>query len=175
MGAVAFQITSVSIVCSTVDSGADQKKTSKLRVTGLCVGIHRWPVNSPHKWPVTRKMFPFNDVIMHCNRCNQYFISWIFPERHTCVSSNYSFRHHRKWTWITEQPHLSPKSFNISYPENIFCNNSAASRKSTYIIYIRLKNMMLNIQQDQHDHWKIYHISMPLLVCGGVDPDDNYA
>ena len=30
------------------------KKTSKLRVTGLCVrGIHRWPVNSPHKWPVT--------------------------------------------------------------------------------------------------------------------------
>ena len=33
------------------------KKTSKLRVTGLCV-------NSPHKWPVTRKMFPFDDVIM---------------------------------------------------------------------------------------------------------------
>ena len=36
------------------------KKTSKLRVTGLCAG----PVNSPHKWPVTRKMFPFDDVIM---------------------------------------------------------------------------------------------------------------
>ena len=32
------------------------KKTSKLR---------RGPVNSPHKWPVTRKMFPFDDVIMH--------------------------------------------------------------------------------------------------------------
>ena len=27
-------------------------------------GIHRWPVNSPYKWPVTRKMFPFDDVIM---------------------------------------------------------------------------------------------------------------
>ena len=40
------------------------KKTSKLRVTGLCVGIHRWPVNSPHKGPVTGKMFPFDDVIM---------------------------------------------------------------------------------------------------------------
>ena len=26
--------------------------------------IHRWPVDSPHKWPVTRKMFPFDDVIM---------------------------------------------------------------------------------------------------------------
>ena len=40
------------------------KKTSKLRVTGLCAGIHRRPVNCPHKWPVTRKMFPFDDVIM---------------------------------------------------------------------------------------------------------------
>ena len=34
------------------------KKTSKLRITGLCAG------NSPHKWSVTRKMFPFDDVIM---------------------------------------------------------------------------------------------------------------
>ena len=40
------------------------KKTSKLRVTGLCVGKSPGPVNSPHKGPVTRKMFPFDDVIM---------------------------------------------------------------------------------------------------------------
>ena len=33
------------------------KKTSKLRVTGLCVGNSPGPVNSPHKGPVTRKMF----------------------------------------------------------------------------------------------------------------------
>ena len=39
------------------------KKASKVRVTGLC-GNQRWPVNSPHKWPVTRKMFLFDDVIM---------------------------------------------------------------------------------------------------------------
>ena len=38
--------------------------TWKLRVTGLCAGIHRGPVNSPHKWPVTSKMFPFDDVFM---------------------------------------------------------------------------------------------------------------
>ena len=30
----------------------------------LVKGMHRWPVISPHKWPVTQKMFPFNDVIM---------------------------------------------------------------------------------------------------------------
>ena len=40
------------------------KKTSKLRVIGLCAGNSPGPVNSPHKWPVTRKMFPFDDVIM---------------------------------------------------------------------------------------------------------------
>ena len=40
------------------------KKTSKLRVTGVCGGIHRGPVNSPHKWPATRKMLPFHDVIV---------------------------------------------------------------------------------------------------------------
>ena len=43
------------------------KKTSKLRVTGLCVGNSPGPVNSPHKGPVTRKMFPFDDVIMGTN------------------------------------------------------------------------------------------------------------
>ena len=42
------------------------KKTSKLRVTGLCVGNSPGPVNSPHKGPVTRKIFPFDDVIMIC-------------------------------------------------------------------------------------------------------------
>ena len=41
------------------------KKTSKLRVTGLCVENSPGPVNSPHKGPVTRKMCPFDDVIKH--------------------------------------------------------------------------------------------------------------
>ena len=41
------------------------KITSKLRVTGLCEGNYRWPVNSPHKRPATRKMFAFDDVMMY--------------------------------------------------------------------------------------------------------------
>ena len=40
------------------------KKTPKLRVTGLCVGNSPVTGEYPHKWPVTRKMFPFDDVIM---------------------------------------------------------------------------------------------------------------
>ena len=50
------------------------KRTSKLRVTGLCAGNSPGPVNSPHKWPVTRKMFPFDDVIMityWCYTCTE--------------------------------------------------------------------------------------------------------
>ena len=46
------------------------KKTSKLRVTGLCAGNSPGPVNSPHKWPVARKMFPFDDVIMLLTNAN---------------------------------------------------------------------------------------------------------
>ena len=40
------------------------RKTSKLSVTGLCGGMHRWPVDSPPKGPVMQKKFPFDDVIM---------------------------------------------------------------------------------------------------------------
>ena len=44
--------------------GRRSKKTSKLASLAFVRGIHRGPVNSPHKWPVTWKMFPFDDVIM---------------------------------------------------------------------------------------------------------------
>ena len=52
------------IVYSTVYSGTDQRKHQSSASLAFVRGIHRWPVNSPHKWPVTRKMFPFDDVIM---------------------------------------------------------------------------------------------------------------
>ena len=44
--------------------GADQRKHHSFASLAFVGGIHRWPVNSPHKGPVTRKMFPFDDVIM---------------------------------------------------------------------------------------------------------------
>ena len=64
MGAMASQITSLTIVYSTVHSGADQRKHQSSASLAFVRGIHRGPVNSPHKWPVTRKMSPFDDVIM---------------------------------------------------------------------------------------------------------------
>ena len=64
MNVMASQITSLTIVCSTVYSGTDQRKHQSSASQVFVGGIHRWPVNSPHKGPVTQKMFPFDDVIM---------------------------------------------------------------------------------------------------------------
>ena len=64
MGTMAFQITSLAIVYPIVLSSADQRKYQSPVSLGFVRGIHRSPVNSPHKWPVTRKMFSFDDVIM---------------------------------------------------------------------------------------------------------------
>ena len=60
--AMMSQITSLTIVCST-DAGSDRRKQSSASLAFL-QGIHRGPVNSPHKGPLTQKMFPFDDVIM---------------------------------------------------------------------------------------------------------------
>ena len=64
MRAIASHITSVSMVCSTVCSGADQRKHQSSTSLAFVRGIPRWPVNSPYKRPVTREIFPFDDVIM---------------------------------------------------------------------------------------------------------------
>ena len=64
MGAIVSQITSLTIVYSTVYSDAYQRKHQSSASPAFVRGIHRGPVNSPHKWPVTRKMFPLDDVIM---------------------------------------------------------------------------------------------------------------
>ena len=64
MGTMTSLITSLTSVYLTVHSGADQRKHQISASLAFVRGIHRRPVNSPHKWPVTRRMFPFDDVIM---------------------------------------------------------------------------------------------------------------
>ena len=64
MSTISSQITSLTIVYSTVYSGENQRKHQSSASLAFVRSIHRRPVNSPHKWPVTRKMIPFDDVIM---------------------------------------------------------------------------------------------------------------
>ena len=69
MNKMASQITSLTIVYSNVYSGTDQRKHQKSTQLAFVWGIHRWPVNSLHKRPVTWKMFLFDGVIvMYTNR-----------------------------------------------------------------------------------------------------------
>ena len=63
MDAIAPQITGVSMVCSTICSGADRRKHQSSASLAVVRVLRWWPMNSPHKGPVTRKMFPFDDAI----------------------------------------------------------------------------------------------------------------
>ena len=99
MSAMAAEITSPTIVYSTIYSGADQSKHQSSAPLAFVRGIHRWPVNSPHKGPVTRKMSPFDDVITSsldnitgslarlwntmlkaCDRLSQHFPPYAFTQ-----------------------------------------------------------------------------------------------
>ena len=104
MSAMASEITGVVIVFTTVGSGAYEKASR------LCVfvrGIHRWPVNSPHKRPITQKMFPLDDYIMTyrsakiCQWATSYFTvisikkikyyKLLSISRNTIVNNDYHF------------------------------------------------------------------------------------
>ena len=76
MGGIASQITSLTIVFATFYSDADESSTSLAFVRE----IDRGPVNSPHKWPVTRKMFPYDDVIMQRIRFEEWFHGFTNPD-----------------------------------------------------------------------------------------------
>ena len=99
------------------------KKTPKIRVTGLCWGIHRSPVNSPHKSPVTREMFPFDDVIM----CYMLIRLWILIELNWSYSNPSTFIHwhlgiFRMSCWQGGSPEFRQKMEYITWILNLFPN-----------------------------------------------------
>ena len=99
----------LTIVYSTVYSSVDQRKHQSSASLAFVRWVYRWPLNSPHKWPVTWKMFPFDDVIMWClfawsalshylNQCGKMvtrFLELIFIE--TWI--NIQLFPTRKWIW----------------------------------------------------------------------------
>ena len=116
MSVMAFQITSLTIVCATVYSGVDQRKHQSSASLAFVRGIHRWPVNSPHK---VRKMFPFDDVIMAAcirkifehDHMFYMLMAWaLHAEEFRIIYLNCSFQN-----WTSHIGHLwstiSPKTF----------------------------------------------------------------
>ena len=105
MGTTTSQITSLTIVYSTV-SGADQRKHQSSASLAFVRGIHRWLVNYPHKWPVTRKMAPLDDVIML-----SFFQLWrISPAAHDHIAATYTTPTHTPTMDTTHTPTMDPQT-----------------------------------------------------------------
>ena len=83
MSKMASQITSLMVVYSTVYPGVDQRKHQGSASLAFVTGIHRWPVNLPHKGLITRKKFPFDDVIMAIPNLNTI---WHFKKNHLSIN-----------------------------------------------------------------------------------------
>ena len=87
---MASQITSLTIVYSIVYSGPDQRKYQSSASLPFVREIHRWPVNSPCKWPATRKMlsscflsyFPSNKRIYYAIVGSHFLQNYISPVRY---------------------------------------------------------------------------------------------
>ena len=105
LSAVASQISSLMIVCWTIYSDAEQRKHQSSVSLAFVRGIHRSPVNSPHKWPVTRKMFPFDDIIMVLSKLSP---KWRPPHYTTLIRRGMNFWvgviHKRPCHYILQSP-----------------------------------------------------------------------
>ena len=104
MCAMASQITSRTIVYSTDYSGAHHRQHQSTALLAFVQGIHRWPVNSPHKWPVTRKLFPFDDVIMALSNIMRNLLPAFLMTRFPDLKFHTSWTLELVWSWFL---HLS--------------------------------------------------------------------
>ena len=87
MSMMASQITSIASVFSTIYSGADQRKHQSSASLDFVLGIHRSSGNSRHKRPVTRKMLPFDNVIMSRWNISDGCWNWPLPIFHQTQQS----------------------------------------------------------------------------------------
>ena len=106
------------------------KKTLKLRgVTSLCGGIHRSPVKSPHKGPVTRKIFTFDEVIM----CMDY---WLIVAEWPYVFY---------WTGSTLVQVVISRMFGASHYSNTENKNSSIWQLCSHWLYRKLSEWQLTV------------------------------
>ena len=122
MSAMSSQITGVSIVYSTECSGADQRKHQSSALLAFVRGIHRWTLNSPHKGPVTRKMFPSDDVIMNVESVS---MPWRHPWSQSHKHSTFTdiVLKPRKGLWHEAQ-HFEDMQYQHEPGTSLFCSTA---------------------------------------------------
>ena len=158
-------ITSLTIVFSTVYSGADHKKHQSSASLAFVRGIHRWPVNSPHKWPVTWKMFPFDDVIVVNHPCDMATVTvssgWVIT--HPCELQIIFMSH----GWVTSLYDISAHSgyvIRMYYHlvrTRVWCNVDITSHVWENIYMWWTVNTTLVYQMTSRDH----QITSDVTVC----------
>ena len=156
MSTMSSQITSVSIVYLSICSGPDQRKHQSSVSLAFVRGIHRWPVNSPHKGPVMRKMFSFDEsswkfhtfwhhrlVNRHTARCCYNAVNFLIKihKRHPIVHPN--GRAMGCLLWIQHLTDILPQ-FLFIY---VTSHNIGLSYTGT----------QLYLDQNNHGHWLEYY------------------
>ena len=151
MSTMASQITSLTIVYSTVYSGADQRKYQSSASLAFVRGIHRSPVNSPRKGPVTRKCF-------HLMTSTCYFIHSIpllmMTWRHKKP------RHQKPWYWPS-----CPVIFLVQHQQSWITPHSTSEQ---------FMNIMKCISQT--DCWWMIHswVTLFVILFLNVSPTTAY-
>ena len=99
MDMMASEITSLTFVYSTVCSGTDQRKHRNSASLAFVRGINRWLVNSLHKGSGTRKMSPFDGVIMHSLALSHWYHVSVAGDVLMCSTMN--FRQRMAWLAVS--------------------------------------------------------------------------
>ena len=146
----------------------DQRKHQSSASLAFMRGIHRWPVNSPHKGPLTRKMFPFDDVIMHWRRERFCLGPGISPISRTGNNGSY-LKHNVRYGTSRYGPYpmLSPRRSlgfsatslqGLTHRQNgrLFADNISSAFCWMKTVEFQIKchwNMFLCVQLTIWQHW----------------------
>ena len=120
MSTMASQITGISIVCSTIHSGADQRKHQSYASLAFVRGIHQWPVNSPHKGPLTSRSG--SKVVVHDTHSidGEYLYQiwqWFLQWKENCGTDSISSTDKRiniQTDWQTKWNQYNPHSNSLA-------------------------------------------------------------
>ena len=127
--------------CSFRRRGADQRKHQSSASLVFVRGSHRWHMNSPHKWPVTRKMFPFDDVIM--SESYLTCVPTIFLLAWPKCTINYTLNVYIIWTlfptflWYTPDGNNMPSTQPCKHILSLFHHRSHIAQIAINVILVR--------------------------------------
>ena len=143
----------LTIVNSTVYSGAHQRKHQSSASLVFVWGIHRWPVNYPHKGPVMRKMFPFNDT----NNTNHTLM--INANRHDAHPEHFQRRNTLRGCMFGEK-HMTDSVYDFRY-------DLGASTGSVAILgcWIFIRKCLGNSHEITRGKWITCKTAMVVTAC----------